>query len=382
MRAEFSSLGAEVFLARCRQRRDRDRVGRLPHVHHPGVGEPLGAAVAGRFVGDHRQPAPRQRQRRMRAAGIGRRPGAVRQQFRLGRVRQVHHRQPARDGVVGPVAGEALAVAPGRRLAAGAVHAGQPPASDDLRLRGIGHVDRREDMVGEIVEMHRGVGVAAAHPPDAVQADALHRHEADLAGLGGVGQVEYPHAGGEVAFPLAETVGQGLAEIVARGVVALQRPDIRGIDRQQQAVMHLEVAGARVRRSGDEAHGVRRARIGDVDHADAVGEHVADIGVAARDHHLHAVRTAALVGAAQHANALRSHWLPPSWPRMLSLRECCHCERSEATSCAKPIAGSCGKQIAAGAVGTVWWGGPWRLQGGGNAGRAGCLRKDGWFSQS
>ena len=177
-----------------------------------------------------------------------------------------------------------------------------------------------------------------------MQADALYRHEADLAWLGGVGQVEHPHPGGEVALALAETVGQRLAEIVARHIVALQRPDIRGIDRQQQSVMHLQMAGARVRRAGDEAHRLRGARIADVDHADAVGEHVPDIGVAARHHHLHAVRSAALIGAAQHANFRCGHWFPP----MRRGRECCHCEPSEAISRAdlpRSMASHGGRQV-------------------------------------
>ena len=49
------------------------------------------------------------------------------------------------------------------RLAGGAVHAGQPPFGDDLRLGDVLQVDNAQDVVGEAVEVRRDMGVAS--PP-------------------------------------------------------------------------------------------------------------------------------------------------------------------------------------------------------------------------
>ena len=48
----------------------------------------------------------------------------------------------------------------------------------------------------------------------------------------------------------------------------------------------------------DVIHRLGIARIGDVDDAEALGEHVADIGKATMHHQLHAIRSATLVGMA------------------------------------------------------------------------------------
>jgi hypothetical protein len=58
----------------------------------------------------------------------------------------------------------------------------------------------------------------------------------------------------------------------------------------------LEVNVPGAGRGGDVVHRAQLPRIAHVDDAEAFGEHVPDIGVAARDHDLHAVGPAALIG--------------------------------------------------------------------------------------
>src|ERR1043166_3043829 len=63
---------------------------------------------------------------------------------------------------------------------------------------------------------------------------------------------------------------------------------------------------AGVGRGGDEVHRLRVLRIAHVDHGDAVREAVADIGVAAMHHDLHAVAAAALVAVTDELDVARS----------------------------------------------------------------------------
>ena len=93
---------------------------------------------------------------------------------------------------------------PGGRLAGRLVHAGDPPAPGLDRLGRVGHVDGDEDVVGEAVDQRRGVGPAAARVPDAMDAAALDRHEADLPRLGRLGDVVDRHAGGPARAPAAD----------------------------------------------------------------------------------------------------------------------------------------------------------------------------------
>jgi len=75
----------------------------------------------------------------------------------------------------------------------------------------------------------------------------------------------------------------------------LHGPNAGPIDRKQQVIMRLQVMRARVRRAGQEVYRLGIFGIADVDHGDAVGKPVTDIGEAAIDHHLHAVAATALV---------------------------------------------------------------------------------------
>jgi hypothetical protein len=58
--------------------------------------------------------------------------------------------------------------------------------------------------------------------------------------------------------------------------------------------LQVDVPG--IRRGGDILDRLCIARIAHIDHAESLGKHMADEGVALVDHHLHAVRTSALIG--------------------------------------------------------------------------------------
>ena len=69
--------------------------------------------------------------------------------------------------------------------------------------------------------------------------------------------------------------------------------------------MRLQMDVPGVRRRGKIVHRARIFRIAHVDDGKALGEHVADIGVAAMHHDLHAVGPAALIGVADEAHVAR-----------------------------------------------------------------------------
>ena len=79
----------------------------------------------------------------------------------------------------------ALAWRQRRFLTARAMHAGQPPARHDLRLRDLLQIDDAEDVIGEAVEVRGEIRIAAAHPRQAVDAEAGDLEERDLPHLAG-----------------------------------------------------------------------------------------------------------------------------------------------------------------------------------------------------
>ena len=106
-------------------------------------------------------------------------------------------------------------------------------------------------------------------------------------------------AGGKPARRILQLVGGRAAEIgLLVALELLHRPDARRVDREQQVLVRLQVEGARSRRAGDEVDHLRVLRVAHVDGGDAVAEAVADVGVAAMHHDLHAVAAAAEVGMA------------------------------------------------------------------------------------
>jgi hypothetical protein len=153
-------------------------------------------------------------------------------------------------------------------------------------------------------EMDRGVGVAAADPPDAVRTDALDRHEADLARLVGPGNIVDPDPGGELDARALEPVGRRAAEIVLVATLELLHgPDARRVHRKQQILVGLQVERSRARRAGDEIRDLRLLRVAHIERGDAVAEAVTDVGVAAMHHDLHAVAVPAHIGMADEPDA-------------------------------------------------------------------------------
>ncbi len=211
---------------------------------------------------------------------------------------------------------QGVAVLPGRRLAGGGVHAGDPPAADLLRARRVRHVDDHQDVVGEAVEQRRGIGIAPADPPDAVQAETGHLHRADLSRIGRIGNVVDIHAGGVVLAALAEAAAVHLAGPAVVFLLRQQRPLICLLDAQQHVVGRLEVHAHGVRMHRHEVHRLRIARVAHVGDHHAASHPCADVCVAACHHHLDAVAAAALVGVADKFNVPRAfrddHDLLPS----------------------------------------------------------------------
>ena len=75
--------------------------------------------------------------------------------------------------------------------------------------------------------------------------------------------------------------------------------------------LQMDIPGAG--RCGEIIHGARIFRVAHVDHAEAFGEHVSDIGEAAMHHDLHAVGPAALIGMADQPHIARVIWFREFW---------------------------------------------------------------------
>jgi len=132
---------AEIAVRGCRQDRDRQGLVLGSCVDDPGVERSLGAEIGIRLVGDDDDLPLRQRQRRVRAAGLRRRPVDVRQQLRARRIADVVDREPPSRHAHSRGcrtrscdAARSACLRRRRRLAAGAMHAGQPPPRHDFRL--------------------------------------------------------------------------------------------------------------------------------------------------------------------------------------------------------------------------------------------------------
>jgi hypothetical protein len=138
-----------------------------------------------------------------------------------------------------------------------------------------------------------------------VQTQSVDRHKADLARLGRLRDVVDAQSGGEGFLAPGEGFGNRSFEIFVRVRIALQHPDARGIDRQQQIAVGLQMEGARIWRRGDEIDRARPARVADIGDRKAVAEHMADIGMPLMDHDLHAIAAAVLVGMAHKFDVAR-----------------------------------------------------------------------------
>src|SRR5260221_2312396 len=163
--------------------------------------------------------------------------------------------------------------------------------------------------------MARSILILAAGVPDAVRSEAAGRHEADLLRLLGLRDVVDADAGSEAARRVLQLVGGRTAEIsLLVALKFLHRPDARRVHRQQQILVRLQVESASSRRAGDEVDHLRILRVAHVDGGDAVAEAVADVGVAAMHHDLHAVALATEIAMADEFDVLccnRAHGESP-----------------------------------------------------------------------
>ena len=189
---------------------------------------------------------------------------------------------------------------PVRFFAGGDVHARQPVFSREDGMLRVLHVDCDQDVVGEAVEQRRGVGPATADIPDAMQARALDRHEADLPRFVRFGNVIDRHPRRPIArrgLRLGVVIDGALVIALLVGEFGL-REHVLVVHHEQQVAMGLQMQRPGIRRRRDKAHGLGRRGIADIDDGEALGEDVADIGVAAMHHDLDAVAAAVLVAVA------------------------------------------------------------------------------------
>ena len=188
-------------------------------------------------------------------------------------------------------------------LSAGKMHAGQPAAADELGRGRIGHVDHDHDGVDKALEQGRCIGPAAARVPDAMHADAVDRHEADLARIGPVGDVEDADAGAVSArllglFRHRAGVVDGFVRQVRVGV------EVHAIDDEQQVLVRLQMNAPGAGRALHIVDGLGIARVADVEDRKTVRELVADVGVAVLNHDLDAVASATLIGISDQSHVL------------------------------------------------------------------------------
>ncbi len=187
------------------------------------------------------------------------------------------------------------------------IHPRQPIAADDFRLCRVGHVDRDEDIVGETFH-HRGrIGPPPADIPDAVQAGAVDRHEADLPRLSGARNIEYGHSGRPVArLRLHVATVRARLRLVVIPLVGHfgLRKHVVAVHEQQQIVVNLEVKAPGVRRILDVVDRLRTSGIAHVDDREALRADMADIGIAVSHHDLLAVGAARLIGVTDQAHVV------------------------------------------------------------------------------
>ena len=226
------------------------------------------------------------------------------QQFRFGLIGHIQNGQPAiapgriSDVVLHHRMVQRPATLPMRGFSGREVHAGNPPPPALHRLCRIGHVDDDEDVIDEPVQQRRRISVTTACPPNAVQAKALDFHEPDRTGIGRIGNIVDPHAGGKIHASGAVTVR---IHLIGPGVIILDRqqgPKVEFFDIQQQAFGCLQMQTHRVLMDRHEIRRLRIARIAHIRNHHAPTDAGADIGITAIDHDLHAVATATLVGIA------------------------------------------------------------------------------------
>jgi hypothetical protein len=175
-------------------------------------------------------------------------------------------------------------------------------------------------MIGEALPMARGIGVASADIPQAVRPEPVDRHEGDFARLGGLRDVEHSQPRGEFLFAAGEGLGNRGLEVIVGVGIALQHPDVRRVDRQQQIAVGLQMKGARIRRRRNEVDWARLLWVAHIDDREAVAEHVADKGMPLVHHDLHAIAATVQIGVGDKLDVARGF----RFHGMASLAVRCH----------------------------------------------------------
>ena len=124
-----------------------------------------------------------------------------------------------------------------------------------------------------------------------MQTRSLDRHETDLFGIFGLREVIDRHARRPVArggLRLGVMVDRALIVGLLVGQLGLSE-HVLVMDDEQNVVVSLQVERPGVGRRGDVLHIFGMGGVANVDDGEALGEDMADIGVAAMHHDLHAV---------------------------------------------------------------------------------------------
>ncbi len=137
-----------------------------------------------------------------------------------------------------------------------------------------------------------------------MQARAVDGHEADLFRVGGIGEVVDRHARRPIfrrVLFLGVMVDGTLVIVLLIGEFGLCE-HVLVVDDEQLVLGGLQMQRPGVVRRGDmfDRFGIRR--VSDVDDREALGEDVADVGVAFVHHDLHAIAAPALVAVADEAH--------------------------------------------------------------------------------
>src|SRR5664279_3522978 len=153
--------------------------------------------------------------------------------------------------------------------------------------------------------MHRGVGIAAADPPDPMSAEAARIQETDFARALRFGYVESAQPRAKWLIGLYR-VGERLRIIIDLARILRHRPDIRPVNAQQNIAVDLQMMRAGIFRCRDKCHRLWMRRIAHIDNGKAVGKHMADIGITFVDDDLHSVQPAALIATRYETDVFRA----------------------------------------------------------------------------
>jgi len=124
------------------------------------------------------------------------------------------------------------------------------------------------------------MGIAPAHPGQAVDAKSRHFQKRDLSHFAGLGDVVDRQAAAEV-FALGDAVGQAVLEVAALVAIGLHGDDIGAVGNKKQVVRCLQMMRPGVLPGCKEIHRSHAARVAGIQNGHPVAKHVTDIEVVA-----------------------------------------------------------------------------------------------------